>query len=42
MKVQGIGFIQDDVYHQTPLRELIKNLDELPFPGLGFNSPRII
>ena len=41
MKVQGIGFIQDDVYHQTPLRELIKNLDELPFPAWDLIHPEL-
>ena len=41
MKVQGIGFIQDDVYHQTPLRELIKNLDELPFPAWDLIYPEL-
>ena len=30
--VDGIAFIKDEQYIQTPKRELIKNIDEIPFP----------
>jgi radical SAM superfamily enzyme YgiQ (UPF0313 family) len=39
--VAGIGYLKDGIYQQTEPRELIDNLDELPFPAWDLIHPEL-